>query len=428
MRKLIQLLPIILALQVSAQTSGTTNLKEFEGIYKDDSGQNYIINPGEGFPHIMVMHTGETHMLRHKEANVFEFPSTLLNWDSLGGTIEFMKTKGRNNMLITYSGKKPYSAKNMALNSEELSLTLDNDLIISGDFIQPIEPKSNLVAVLLHGDGDNDRYDLYSYGMYLISEGYSVFAFDKRNVGKSKGPEVDGDGYAEISMEYASDATKIVRKLQSEYPEKRFGVLGISQGGYIGSIVSAKVPELAFYVNISGHVSIGWKQWRHFMISRIKRSGFEIKDVAEAEDYFKSFFEVGLRKTSFEQYSAKLIQYQEKGWFKMLDKRGLVKWKSEASAIRVVTRNSFDPSIEVKKVSAPTLGVFHEFDHSTPPDTPSIFLNSLLQSYSKDVSVRVFPNSNHGNWVVDSYYFDFSKITKQEPKLYYFITDWLSSL
>ena len=94
--------------------------------------------------------------------------------------------------------------------------------------------------MLLHGDGENDRYDLFDIGMYLVDAGVNVFAFDKRNVGKSKGSEVKGDNYDEISHAYADDAVMIVSELRKLYPNLRFGVVGLSQGGWIGSIVSAK--------------------------------------------------------------------------------------------------------------------------------------------------------------------------------------------
>ena len=152
------------------------------------------------------------------------------------------------------------------------------------------------------------------------------------------------------------------------------------------------------------------------------------EEISEAEDYFKTFFDVGLQHTGFSAYTSKLSLYKEKRWFERLESRKLIEWKDEATAIEVVDRNSNDPSLDIKKVNSPTLGIFYEFDHSTPPDSPTIFFNSLQESNSKDISVRVFPNATHGGWMVDSYYFDTSKITNVESKAYYFIVDWLNSL
>jgi len=414
--------------QLLAQRDETSILIKSKGLYQDNAGEIYIVNPGEGFPHFTFLKSGKTHMLRHKEGQLFEFSHTRNNWNSIGGTLEFIPIGEGYKMCISFLGREEKCAQQIPIHSQELSLTLGPGLTIVGDFIQPLSPKSDMVAVLLHGDGENDRYDLYDVGMYLIHAGYSVFAFDKRNAGNSKGPVVDGNGYDEISRVYASDAANLILQLMQGYPEKRFGVIGISQGGWIGSIVSAKIPSLSFYVNIAGSISIGWQQWRHYMLSYLKRSSFSHFDVAEAEDYFTSFFDAGLDKITFEEYQTKLLQYQEKDWFKKLEKRKLIAWKDKRRALEVMARNSNDPSLDVIKVKAPTLGIFYEFDHSTPPDTPSVFLNALRDSEARDISVRVFPNSTHGGWVVDSFYFDSSKITRMEPRAYYVIVDWLDSL
>ena len=164
------------------------------------------------------------------------------------------------------------------------------------------------------------------------------------------------------------------------------------------------------------------------MISYLKRNGFTKADVAEAEDYFESFFGVGLQKTTFKKYKADLAKYRERNWLRRLRKRKLVIWEDEASAIRVIKRNSNDPSEDVKQVTCPSLGIFFEFDHSTPPESAQIFLRSLRKSRSKDVTIRVFPNSTHGGWSVQDYYFDSSKITRMESKALYFLTYWLETI
>lgn len=426
-RIIMSTLLLITSLQAMGQTKDPFRLNNYGGIYQDDSGVKYIVNPSDAFPHFTIMNSGETHMIRQKEANIFEYSSTRNNWDSIGGVIEFETEDGQISVCIVNKNKVRTCANRIPLSFQELSLSLENDVLLSGDLIQATKSKSNLVAVLLHGDGDNDRYDLFDIGMYLVSEGYAVFAFDKRNVGKSTGPEVEGNGYDEISRVYASDAVQLVTKLKQDYPKNDFGVIGVSQGGWIGSIVSQKVP-IAFYVNIAGSISLGWQQWQHYMISYLKRSGFSKEDIMEAEDYFKTFFDVGLQNTSFSTYLSKLSAYKEKRWFKRLETRKLIEWKDEATAIEVVGRNSNNPSLDIKKVNSPALGIFYEFDHSTPSNSPTIFFNSLQESNSRDISVRVFPNATHGGWVVDNYYFDTSKITNVESKAYYFIVDWLNSL
>jgi len=409
-----------------AKAQPDNTLKKFQGIYHSDGNEKILLNPREGFPHFVLMGSGETHMLRKITSNKYEFSHTRNDFDSVGGHLELIVKPEIAINLVFNNGKSTY-LKKAVYPSEELTLNLEDSLLISGSYIRASTLSKNKIAVLLHGDGDNDRYDLYDIGMYLVENGYSIFAFDKRNVGKSYGTKVRG-GYVEMSKTYAEDASQIVQWLQQKYPQQEVGVIGISQGGWIGAMVSSEISNLSFYVNIAGNMSVGWQQWEHYMLSYLKRNGFTAEDIAEAEDYFSAFFNVGLEKLDFSIYSDKLELYKEKAWFKKLQTRKLVKWNSQEDAINIVANNSFEPSEEVKKVTCPTLGVFYEFDHSTPPDSPYLFLKSLANSNAKDISVRVFPNTTHGGWVVYSYYFDSSFITRQESTAYYHIIEWLNSI
>ena len=89
MTKLIYLyfLMLFIVIPATAQTKETSLLESFGGIYEDGAGQKYALNPGDGFPHFTILKSGETHMLRNKKANVFEFSSTRNSWDKIGGTV-----------------------------------------------------------------------------------------------------------------------------------------------------------------------------------------------------------------------------------------------------------------------------------------------------------------------------------------------------
>ena len=382
----------------------------------------------QGFPHFTIMKTGETHMLRYLSENRYEFSGTRNNWDTVGGIMELERSGKDNLICFTFQGQSRFCALKSDVPTRELTMNLSDSLQISGELYTPDHPNSNYLAVLLHGDGENDRFDVYDAGMYLVNAGYSVFAFDKRNAGKSSGPSVRGDNYDAISREYASDAVKVVNELQNRYPDKNIGVLGISQGGWIGSIVSARVTDLAFYINIAGSVSIGWQQWRHYMISYLKRNEFSKDDVAEAQDYFRWFFDMGLGRTDFDKYQTTYQQFKDKPWFKNLERRKLIAWKDKDQALEVLKRNLNDPARDLRKVRSPSLGIFYQYDHSTPEDTPKIFLENVRASRSSDVCVRIFPNTTHGGWMVPGYYFSTSEITHQNAKAYYFIINWLESL
>jgi len=403
------------------------------GLYQDQNNRTYIFSPTTGFPHFTEIETGEVHMLRSSGERSFEFTATRSSWDAIGGKVIFESdTPGKKKCTITFLADGDIrKLQQIKLNTQPLALQIKPEVTIAGELITPLEPVNQKIAILLHGDGDNNRYDLYDIGMHLVAGGMSFFMFDKRNVGASIGPEIEGNNYDEISRVYAQDAIGVInelRKTLQEINNKDIGVIGLSQGGWLGAIVSAQVSGLAFYVNISGNGGIGWQQWRHYMESYLKRNGFSPEEVAEAENYFDYFFDLGLNKVDIETYQIQLEKHREKTWFKILSNRKLIEWEDKKQAIRVLSKNMNDPSKDFKKVNAPTLGLFFQFDHSSTPDTPVRFLDGIIKSNAPEVTVRVFPKANHGMWTVPSYYFNSSKISGRNPEIFKFLNAWLLAL
>lgn len=426
MKNLLSILLIAMTINLSSQEK---LLLKYKGLYQDSQGEKYLLNPRPGFPHFVVMKTGETHMIRATETTNFEFSKARNNWESIGGTIKFSNNNDDALMHISsINDSLTNDLTKVKIHINQHRLVLGDSLVISGDLISPIDHSKNAIAVLFHGDGDNDRYDLYDLGMYLVDNGYSVFAFDKRNVGMSYGKKVTGDSYDKISRVYAEDGVKIIDKLKLKYPNKSIGSIGISQGGWIGSIISSKTINTDFYVNIAGNISVGWQQWKHYMISYLKRNSFSKNDVAEAEDYFQSFFDAGLELIDFETYQTKLLKYKEKEWFSRLKKRKYIEWKSKKKAKQGLELNMNEPIKDLMTVNCPSLGVFYQHDHSTPPNSPLLFVKGLSSSNAKDITIRIFPNTTHGGWVVDNPYYNSLEITRQESEAYYFIIGWLNSI
>ena len=81
--------------------SESLNLHDFEGLYEDDSGGRYILNPGDDFPHLLNIKDGETHMLRELNSNKYEISITRNNWDETGGEIELINDGERKSICIT---------------------------------------------------------------------------------------------------------------------------------------------------------------------------------------------------------------------------------------------------------------------------------------------------------------------------------------
>ena len=84
------------------------------------------------------------------------------------------------------------------------------------------------------------------------------------------------------------------------------------------------------------------------------------------------------------------------------------------------------PDQTYEQATVPTLGLFFEFDHSSPRDTPLLFHRALSTAGNGDFAIYVFPNTNHGAWEVASYRFNTKEIRRRDPEVFTTLVDWVA--
>jgi dienelactone hydrolase len=109
------------------------------------------------------------------------------------------------------------------------------------------------VVVMITGSGSFSRSNPWylNYARYLQANGIAVLLPDKR------GTESSGGDWRTSSLEdLASDTLSAISYLRTERRQLvgSIGILGVSQGGVIASIVASEDPDLAFAINVVGHV------------------------------------------------------------------------------------------------------------------------------------------------------------------------------
>lgn len=109
----------------------------------------------------------------------------------------------------------------------------------------PDNPKA--VVVIVHGLCEHQgRYD-YVTGK-LNGDGYSVYRFDHRGHGRSKGKKVHYSDFNEI----ADDVNEAVKIAEAENPAIPLFVMGHSMGGYATALFGTKYPGRAKGILLSG--------------------------------------------------------------------------------------------------------------------------------------------------------------------------------
>lgn len=135
----------------------------------------------------------------------------------------------------------------------EVSFDLD-DAVLSGTLVMPVDATNSPIALIVHGDGAQDRF---SDGGYLplintlVDAGVGVFSWDKAGVGESTGNWLD-----QTMDDRADEALAALRAISTldDINADQIGFLGFSQAGWVLPRVANRIIP-AFTVIVGGAVS-----------------------------------------------------------------------------------------------------------------------------------------------------------------------------
>ena len=84
------------------------------------------------------------------------------------------------------------------------------------------------------------------YPLLITLQGFSVFIYDKRGIGQSK-----GDFEKATFTNLSDDANLIVEELSkgTDVDKTKIGIFGTSQGGFLESMVASKNNKISFVIN-----------------------------------------------------------------------------------------------------------------------------------------------------------------------------------
>jgi dipeptidyl aminopeptidase/acylaminoacyl peptidase len=230
--------------------------------------------------------------------------------------------------------------------------------------------------VIAHGSGEarRDRYEYLAAG--LAARGWAFLSYDKRGVGGSEGTySMIGPENSEAMFDLlADDVVAGIEHLarRDDIDARRIGVLGISQGGWIGPLAATKSRAVAFLVIVSGPVvSVG----EEIFYSRL--SGEQEGDGRLGSDG---------------ELTSKLAAFDGP--------------------------HGFDPVPVLERLETPTLWILGDGDRSIPIPETVARLETLVGS-GKPFAMRVLPGVGHG----------MSDVATGEPAPVVAIaTEWLATL
>ncbi len=223
------------------------------------------------------------------------------------------------------------------------------DIDVEGSFYRPDGPGPFAAAVIVHGSAPFRRGFYDQWADSLARRGVAVLVPDKRGVGGSGGEFERRNNAARSYLELlASDIVAGVRFLDSqpEVDPRRVGLVGISQGGWVGPLAAAEDPSIAYLVLLSGPAT---------------STG------------------------------------EENTWSELRgdhDSPALVSFAVANDSLTRTPPTGYDPRATLGRLTMPSLWLFGEEDNSVPTAKSVAVLDSLAAE-GHPVASRVFPGADH---------------------------------
>jgi pimeloyl-ACP methyl ester carboxylesterase len=140
----------------------------------------------------------------------------------------------------------PYDEKDISIRNSEQGITL------TGTFTFPKNTVARAAIILISGSGAQDRDEtIFVHKPYLVlsdfltRKGFAVLRYDDRGVGGSTG-SLSNSTIDDLSTDVIAAVNYI--KTTENFDMNNIGLIGHSEGGWVASLVAAKIPDISFII------------------------------------------------------------------------------------------------------------------------------------------------------------------------------------
>lgn len=274
-------------------------------------------------------------------------------------------------LFIVSTGLTNFDLSSHLVESHHFDAGDDN---LSASLVLPSDCTTPTVAVLVHGDGPQDRWSNDSYLPLinaLVDACIGVFSWDKPGVGESTGNWLD-----QSMRERAGEAHAAFSFVQSlpQVSAERVGYLGFSQAGWvIPKATTLGTP--AFSVIIGA--AVNWRdQGRYFTATRLRRDGLSANDIQSIVD--------------------KDIADNDRLFTADANASDTVPENITPDRFHFVRRNySADARIDISNMRGPVAAIWGASDLNVDPVKNSTVYRQTLPT-EKKTHVQIVPHATHG--------------------------------
>ncbi len=311
--------------------------------------------------------------------------------------------------------------------SEDVTYRSGN-ITIAGTLTEPNTPGPHPAVILISGSGAQDRNEeLLGHKPFLLladtltRAGYAVLRTDDRGVGGTGG-KLDSADYRDLSDDVVSGSTFL--RTRAEIDRNRIGLLGHSEGGYLGPLVAARPDSgVAFVIMMAGPAASGSDvllEQNKLLLTAQGASPEELRKQTE----FVSTLATLTRTGDMEQVRRYL-----------LDHNASIPANEQASPAQIdfytspywASFISYDPAPALQALRMPVLAFYGSKDLQVPPAQSEPLARRDLAA-DPDADIHVFDGLNHlmqpaGSGLPTEYP---TIETTMAPEVLDYITAWLT--
>jgi pimeloyl-ACP methyl ester carboxylesterase len=275
---------------------------------------------------------------------------------------------------------------------QETMTWTNDDVKLVGDLILPETPGPHPALIFFHGSGDQTRKEILEriYASKFAAQGIALLLYDKRGCGDSTGDwrDADFEGLARDGLAGIAELKK-----RSDIDPKRIGVIGQSQGAWLGPLAATLSDDVRFVVAISGPTIPPNEQEIYRCETQMRADGLEDNEIAEAIQLVRLDHRLMDTGESAELRAA-LDAARTKPWFA----------KSPVKNVRDMGRPGskfyarilhHDPVAVLIKLQVPLFAVFGERDVLVPGPRCAQELDALGKEMKIKPKVLLLPGAAH---------------------------------
>ncbi|OAZ10471.1 hypothetical protein TH4_09610 [Thalassospira tepidiphila MCCC 1A03514] len=264
--------------------------------------------------------------------------------------------------------------------TKQISFSHD-DAVLSGSLILPDAQHTGPIALLVHGDGPQDRFAGDGYLPLinaLLDRGIGIYSWDKAGVGEST-----GNWLSQSMNDRADEAVAAYEAIKTAHPGSRqqIGFIGFSQAGWVIPEASRMIPDNAFNVIISG--AVNWQDQGDFYTRQRL-----LADGATQEDIERQIERNHVRDTVIFAPDASYATYLAE----TSDPSPMASDRYE-----FVKRNiTSDAKADLAQLETPTLAMWGRDDLNVDARSDADIYRDILIDQHPENEVVVIPDATHG--------------------------------